>query len=178
MALIQVKKCEMCGAEIPVPPKTREVACPVCGSTYDVYRILRHGPAVLGRLDFKVAVDAHPSPGVIHGPAGLGSWEFDVSEHELGFAGPYAPATVGPGEDFEVVTEIICFTAGCDFTGNSFQVKDLRTDELKATGTFTERFFNVPALKYGSRGRVTIKAPITPGNYLWWVWFPEQVSKQ
>lgn len=38
MALIQVKKCETCGAEIPVPPSAREVTCLVCGSTYDVVR--------------------------------------------------------------------------------------------------------------------------------------------
>lgn len=179
--LVTVVPCEICDADIPVDPSSREVSCQECGSVYEVHRKhATHGPFSLGGLHLQGQgrFQLMPSPGVLHGPSGLGSWDFAVSEHVLGFAGPYAPGEIGPGEDFEMTTEIICFTAGCDFTGNMFEVKDLQTDELIAIGTFTERFFNVPAGKWGSRGRIVLKAPLAPGDYLWWVWFPQQVSKQ
>jgi|GEM_PF-3893694 len=171
--LVKVVKCEVCGHDIPVDPSIQEVTCQECGSVYEVARKhVMHGPFLLGSLHLQ------GSPGVLHGPAGLGTWQFAVSSHELGFAGPYAPSEVGPGEDFEMTTEIICFSAGCDFTGNKFEVRDIHTDELIATGTFTERFWNVPAWKYGSRGRIILKAPLWPGDYWWVVKFPQQVSKQ
>lgn len=179
--LVEVVQCEVCGHGIPVDPSIQEVTCQECGSVYEVARKhVMHGPFLLGSLHLqgRRRFQLMPSPGVLHGPSGLGGWGFAVSEHRLGFAGPYAPSEVGPGEDFEMMTEVICLTAGCDFTGNTFRVEDLDTGELKGTGTFTERFWNVPAGKWGSRGRITLRAPIAPGDYWWVAKFPQQVSKQ
>ncbi|MBA7497005.1 hypothetical protein ES702_07614 [subsurface metagenome] len=179
--LVKIVQCEVCNHDIHVDPSMQEVTCQECGSVYEVHnKRVMHGPFLLGSLQLqgRRRFQLMPDPGVLHGPAGLGTWQFAVSTHALGFAGPYAPAEVGPGEDFEMTTEIICFTAGCDFTGNTFEVRDIHTDELIATGTFTERFWNVPAGKWGSRGRIILNAPLAPGNYWWVVKFPQQVSKQ
>lgn len=58
MALIQVKKCSICGAEIMVPPSAREVECKVCGSTYDIFYGARQALKKHAVLVTGVAIDA------------------------------------------------------------------------------------------------------------------------
>lgn len=112
--------------------------------------------------------------GVLHGPAGLGGFEFDVAYHTMGIADILDIAEkVNPRAEFEVEVRVMCMTAGCDLMGLNIEVVD-EAGNVVGTGSLTGRAWNARYMKYEYFGKVKVTAPSIPGAHTWYGRFPHQ----
>ncbi len=112
--------------------------------------------------------------GILHGPAGLGGFEFEVAYHTMGIADiPDIAEKVNPGAEFEVEVRVMCMTAGCDLMGLNIEVVD-EAGSVVGTGSLTGRAWNARYMKYEYFGKVKVTAPLIPGARTWYGRFPRQ----
>lgn len=112
--------------------------------------------------------------GVLHGPAGLGSFKFEVAYHVTGIADiPNIVERIMPGGEFEVEVRVMDMDYGWELWNKKIQVVDENFDVV-GTGTLTSRAWNALYGKYEYFGRVKVVAPLIPKEYTWYGQFPRQ----